>query len=562
MRKWVFIAIPLLILWVYSCTTHHVPIYVLEATVSPGEGGTVTPTSGEFDDGDTVELRAEAEDGYLFVRWGGDISGSNNPDSLTFDSDKKIEAVFVLKEYTLNIETEGEGSVREEILEEAAKTDYEHGTTVQLTADEDEGWEFVRWEGDLEGSDNPETIQIEEGASVTAVFEVRETDDDDGNDDGSGGGDDGDDDSDETFSLAVSVEGEGTIERDPDREEYENDEDVTVTAVTADGWRFDRWVGDIRGDDNPEEIEMDGPKEVRAVFELMYFDVDFDTEGAGEIDVELLSGDQNMGDFAFGAELEISARAENGWRFSEWREDLNGSDNPERITISRDMDIEAVFEQFVVGSISHEYVEGVTPSEASEYRERTYPVIQAQWSGPGGDKRWLGRNLGATDAPESPGDGNLGRTGWFFQFNNSQGTHWDNRGPGDGSAVGEGSSDANHRTDWQLENDPCRVLLEGSWRVPEMNELEAFYSASESDGGMDGGEADEAFDSYLNLHMPGYIDWNTGSGVYYRDRNQLYASRTLAGLGRSSYMRFGDDTNVHTIDFAANLSTPIRCIED
>ena len=61
MRIWVCIVIPLVILWVYSCTTHHVPIYVLEATVSPGEGGTITPSSGEFDDGETVLFRAEPE---------------------------------------------------------------------------------------------------------------------------------------------------------------------------------------------------------------------------------------------------------------------------------------------------------------------------------------------------------------------------------------------------------------------------------------------------------------------------------------------------------------------
>lgn len=560
MRIWVCIVIPLVILWVYSCTTHHVPIYVLEATVSPGEGGTITPSSGEFDDGETVLFRAEPEGGYLFVRWGGDMSGSNNPDSLTFDSDKKIEAVFIRKEYTLNIETEGEGSVTEEIVEEGAKTDYEHGTIVRLTANEDEGWEFIRWGGDLEGSENPETIQIEEEASVTAVFEMRETDEDD---DGNEGGDDGDDNNeDESFSLAVSVEGEGVIEQEPDLEEYEDDEEVTLRAIPAEGWRFSHWEGDLRGDDNPEEIEMDGPKEVSGVFERRYFDVDFDTEGAGEIDVELISGDRARRDFAFGSELEITARAENGWRFSEWQDDVTGSDNPERVTVNEDMDITAIFNRFVVGSVSHEYVEGVTPAEAPQYSDRTYPVIQAQWPGPGGDKRWLGRNLGATDSPESPDDENLNRTGWFFQFNNLQGAHWDNRGPGGGSAVGEGSFVANHRTDWQPENDPCTALLGGSWRIPEMDELEAFYSASESDGGMDGGEADNAFNSYLNLHMPGYISWHIGSGVYYRDRNQLYGSRTLAGFGRSYYMRFGDNTNVNTIDFAANLSTPVRCIED
>jgi surface protein len=47
---------------------------------------------------------------------------------------------------------------------------YKAGTVVQLTAKPDTGWKFVKWEGDLSGTDNPVQINVKEPKEVTAVF--------------------------------------------------------------------------------------------------------------------------------------------------------------------------------------------------------------------------------------------------------------------------------------------------------------------------------------------------------------------------------------------------------
>jgi len=39
-----------------------------------------------------------------------------------------------------------------------------------LTANAAEGWYFDRWEGDLEGSENPDTLVMDSDKTVTAVF--------------------------------------------------------------------------------------------------------------------------------------------------------------------------------------------------------------------------------------------------------------------------------------------------------------------------------------------------------------------------------------------------------
>lgn len=152
-------------------TSDSTEIFLLTTNVSPAEGGFVTPSGGEFDEGSLVEIEAEPSNGFLFIRWEGDVGSTENPVSFEINSDMEVTAVFERMTHTLNIETIGEGSVDQEIIEAPKLTDFEHGTVVQLTAVPDESREFVRWEEDLDGDENPVTLTITEEKNVTAVFE-------------------------------------------------------------------------------------------------------------------------------------------------------------------------------------------------------------------------------------------------------------------------------------------------------------------------------------------------------------------------------------------------------
>jgi hypothetical protein len=70
--------------------------------------------------------------------------------------------------FTLEVSTEGQGDV---VL--SSEGPYVKDTEVTLTADPDEGWKFIEWSGDLSGSDNPETLVMDEDKSVTAHFEEK-----------------------------------------------------------------------------------------------------------------------------------------------------------------------------------------------------------------------------------------------------------------------------------------------------------------------------------------------------------------------------------------------------
>jgi hypothetical protein len=64
------------------------------STVLEGQG-TVSPSGGTFSDGDEITITALPVSGWSFDHWGGHISGSGNPITVTINSDKTIYAYFI-----------------------------------------------------------------------------------------------------------------------------------------------------------------------------------------------------------------------------------------------------------------------------------------------------------------------------------------------------------------------------------------------------------------------------------------------------------------------------------
>ena len=59
--------------------------------------GRITPAEGGFNPGSSAQLSAIPDPGYAFTGWSGDISGTNNPVTVIFDSDKNITANFTVQ---------------------------------------------------------------------------------------------------------------------------------------------------------------------------------------------------------------------------------------------------------------------------------------------------------------------------------------------------------------------------------------------------------------------------------------------------------------------------------
>ncbi len=141
--------------------------------------GSVNPSGGSFVEGQKVELTAIPGRGWIFDHWTGDLSGSQNPDTLLMDSDKNVTAVFINDPNavydTLTVHTNGEGTVSVAPEPMRSGMRYLRGTQVTVTAKPGGGWEFEQWSGDYSGTDNPAEITMDSSITMTAEFKHRDS---------------------------------------------------------------------------------------------------------------------------------------------------------------------------------------------------------------------------------------------------------------------------------------------------------------------------------------------------------------------------------------------------
>jgi hypothetical protein len=148
-----------------------------DLTVQSTEGGRVTtPGQGPFtyDEGTAVELAAQAEPGYRFVNWTGDVDTVADVNaastSVTMNGDYSVTANFV-RQYGLTASSTTGGSVTSPGQGTFA---YDEGTVVTLVATADEGYRFVNWTGDVptvaDVNSASTTVTMNGDYSITANF--------------------------------------------------------------------------------------------------------------------------------------------------------------------------------------------------------------------------------------------------------------------------------------------------------------------------------------------------------------------------------------------------------
>ena len=59
------------------------------------------------------------------------------------------------------------------------------------------------------------------------------------------------------YTLDVTVTGNGSVTKNPDKLAYTYGEVVQLTANPAAEWVFTNWAGDLTGTTNPDSITMD-----------------------------------------------------------------------------------------------------------------------------------------------------------------------------------------------------------------------------------------------------------------------------------------------------------------
>ncbi len=285
-----------------------------DGSIKPGWGD-----AGLLYYGDTVEIKArDPKDGEHFSHWSGntedDTAGiadiySPHTTLTMYDTDIDIFA---------NFEPDSEGdfyvlsvtAIRGRVTKVPQKSEYEPGEEVQLTAEPDAGYDFLYWEGDLTGSENPATIIMNSNKSVRAVFESPQ------------------------YSLDI-IALHGTVEKDPDKEKYHEDERIDLEADPDFGYVFKEWQGDLTGINNPAYIMMTGPKfakTVTAVFEESEYA--YTLEVIAEYGRVVILNEKEG--YSAGDEVTLIAQQHPDYpdfQFVRWEGDLTGNDNVVTITM-------------------------------------------------------------------------------------------------------------------------------------------------------------------------------------------------------------------------------------
>lgn len=191
-----------------------VPKYTLKTV--PGNGTiALSPTGGSYDSATVVTATATAPTGYVFGSWTGACTGAGAC-SITMKKDTTLGATWTLvppTTYVLTV-TAGTGG---KVVRSPDSVSYSAGKVVTLTARADSTYKFSGWSGDCSGSDSVCTVTMSAAKSVTASFTGMPF---------------------HTLSINVT---NGTITTSPAGPKFAEGATVTLTAVAAEGFNFDKW---------------------------------------------------------------------------------------------------------------------------------------------------------------------------------------------------------------------------------------------------------------------------------------------------------------------------------
>ncbi len=220
-------------------------------TVSAGTGGTIslTPDAKTFDVGATVTAKAVPDKGYALQWWTGDASGTQNPITITVDREKKIGAQFVKAQYVLTTKAVPAGNIDASVL----GSHLDGGTSVTLTAKPVMGYRFVKWTGDVTGTDLSVTVIMDSDKTATANF-VKQ------------------------YYLAVNISpsGTGTVTSsvplsgggDTYTATLDEGTSVTLTATPNSPYEFAQWSGNLTNGAMTVTFDMNWDKGLTASFRL------------------------------------------------------------------------------------------------------------------------------------------------------------------------------------------------------------------------------------------------------------------------------------------------------
>ncbi|RCK71587.1 MAG: Type IV fimbrial biogenesis protein PilY1 [Ignavibacteriae bacterium] len=141
-----------------------------------------------------------------------------------------------------------------------------------------------------------------------------------------------------SYPLNITINGNGSVTKDPDLPSYPHGTDVTLTAIPATGWSFAGWSGDVVSTDNPIVVTMDAAKNITATFTINQYPLNVTVVGNGSIIKE-----PDLPLYDYGTEVTLIAVPAEGWSFEGWSGDVVSIDDTIIVTMNSAKNITATF---------------------------------------------------------------------------------------------------------------------------------------------------------------------------------------------------------------------------
>lgn len=186
-----------------------VPSFLLKSSVT-GQGRVeCSPQQDRYLQDEVVQIRAIPVDGWRWVRWEGDLSGTGLKAPLTMTASRAVHAVFEpIPRHALSVEARG-GMV-------TGGGTYFQSQQANLKAIASDGWEFLGWSGDHVGLEPNLSWEVKSPAHLVATFGTR---------------------------ISTVATGGGKIVLEPAMKVYPHGTRVRVLAVPDPGYGLSLWGG-------------------------------------------------------------------------------------------------------------------------------------------------------------------------------------------------------------------------------------------------------------------------------------------------------------------------------
>ena len=143
------------------------------------------------------------------------------------------------------------------------------------------------------------------------------------------------------YTLTVSASEGGTTDNTGGT--HNENVDVIITAIPAEGYIFSEWSGGADGTINPLTVRMTTDKSITANFTRIQYTLNLFKVGEGTISQEIISAARTSEDYNAGTTVRLNATPSSGWIFSSWSGSSTSTSNPIDLIIDKTKTITATF---------------------------------------------------------------------------------------------------------------------------------------------------------------------------------------------------------------------------